>query len=45
MSFFNKTGNLWQPIMIHFIWNFLLGPLSGLTVKGNIYVTFVFLSL
>lgn len=29
------AGNLWLPIAIHFTWNFLLGPVSGLTVSGQ----------
>jgi len=29
------TGNLWLPIAIHFIWNFLLGPVLGLAVSGQ----------
>ncbi len=29
------TGNLWLPISIHFAWNFLLGPVFGLTVSGT----------
>jgi membrane protease YdiL (CAAX protease family) len=32
---YQLTGNLWLPIGIHFIWNFLLGPVLGLTVSGN----------
>jgi len=28
--------------MIHFIWNFLLGPLSGLTVKEIFMLLLVF---
>jgi uncharacterized protein len=30
-----RTGNLWLPISIHFTWNFLLGPVLGLTVSGQ----------
>ena len=30
------TGNLWLPIAIHFAWNFLLGPVFGLTVSGTV---------
>jgi uncharacterized protein len=30
-----RTGNLWLPISIHFMWNFLLGPVLGLTVSGQ----------
>ena len=29
------TNNLWMPISIHFIWNFLLGPVFGLAVSGQ----------
>lgn len=29
------TGNLWFPTAIHFAWNFLLGPVLGLTVSGT----------
>jgi len=29
------TGNLWFPTSVHFAWNFLLGPLLGLTVSGS----------
>lgn len=29
------TSNLWLPLGIHFGWNFLLGPVSGLTVSGT----------
>jgi membrane protease YdiL (CAAX protease family) len=29
------TGNLWMPIGIHFAWNFLLGPVLGLSVSGQ----------
>lgn len=29
------TGNLWLPIAIHFTWNFLLGPVLGLSVSGT----------
>jgi len=29
------AGNLWFPIAIHFAWNFLLGPVLGLTVSGS----------
>lgn len=29
------TRNLWLPIGMHFIWNFLLGPILGLTVSGR----------
>ena len=29
------TGNLWLPIAIHFTWNFLVGPVLGLTVSGR----------
>ena len=32
---YQLTGNLWLPIGIHFIWNFLSGPVLGLTVSGN----------
>src|SRR5580658_8123450 len=32
---YNRTGNLWLPIAIHFTWNFLLGPVFGLTVSGQ----------
>ena len=31
----HRTGNLWLPIAIHFVWNFLLGPVLGLTVSGQ----------
>ena len=30
-----QTGNLWLPIAIHFAWNFLLGPVLGLSVSGQ----------
>ena len=30
-----RTGNLWLPIAIHFTWNFLLGPVLGLSVSGQ----------
>lgn len=30
-----RTGSLWLPIAIHFTWNFLLGPLLGLSVSGQ----------
>jgi hypothetical protein len=30
-----RTGNLWLPIAIHFAWNFLLGPILGLSVSGQ----------
>lgn len=29
------TGSLWFPVFIHFAWNFLLGPVLGLTVSGS----------
>ncbi len=29
------TGNMWLPIAIHFAWNFLLGPILGLSVSGQ----------
>ncbi|MBC2724740.1 MAG: CPBP family intramembrane metalloprotease [Desulfosporosinus sp.] len=29
------TGNLWMPIALHFAWNFLQGPVLGLTVSGQ----------
>jgi len=29
------TGNLWLPIAIHFAWNFLLGPVLGLSISGQ----------
>ena len=29
------TRNLWLPIGIHFGWNFLQGPILGLTVSGQ----------
>jgi uncharacterized protein len=32
---YQLTGNLWLPIGIHFIWNFLIGPVLGLTLSGN----------
>jgi membrane protease YdiL (CAAX protease family) len=32
---FWMTGTLWLPIGIHFAWNFLLGPVLGLTVSGQ----------
>jgi hypothetical protein len=32
---YHQTGNLWLPIAIHFTWNFLLGPVLGLTVSGQ----------
>lgn len=32
---YHLTGNLWLPIAIHFTWNFLLGPVLGLTVSGQ----------
>jgi membrane protease YdiL (CAAX protease family) len=30
-----RTGNLWLPIGLHFAWNFILGPLLGMTVSGQ----------
>jgi len=30
-----RSGNLWLPITIHFAWNFLLGPVLGLSVSGQ----------
>lgn len=30
-----RAGNLWLPIAIHFGWNFLLGPVLGLSVSGQ----------
>lgn len=32
---YHLTGNLWLPIGIHFVWNFLLGPVLGLAVSGQ----------
>ncbi len=32
---FQVTGNLWLPASLHFAWNFLLGPVFGLTVSGS----------
>lgn len=32
---YHATSNLWLPVGIHFGWNFLLGPVSGLTVSGT----------
>ncbi len=29
------TDGLWLPLSIHFAWNFLLGPVLGLTVSGS----------
>jgi membrane protease YdiL (CAAX protease family) len=29
------AGNLWFPITIHFVWNFLLGTVFGLVVSGQ----------
>lgn len=29
------TGNVWMPTGIHFAWNYLLGPVLGLTVSGQ----------
>jgi membrane protease YdiL (CAAX protease family) len=29
------TDNLWLPIALHFGWNFLQGPVLGLTVSGQ----------
>lgn len=29
------TGKLWLPVAIHFTWNFLLGPMFGLTTSGS----------
>lgn len=29
------SGNLWMPTGIHFAWNYLLGPVLGLTVSGQ----------
>lgn len=29
------SGNLWMPTGIHFAWNYLLGPILGLTVSGQ----------
>ena len=32
---FHLSGNLWLPISIHFAWNFLLGPVLGLSISGH----------
>lgn len=32
---FELTRNLWLPASLHFAWNFLLGPVFGLTVSGS----------
>jgi membrane protease YdiL (CAAX protease family) len=32
---YDRTGNLWLPIAIHFVWNFLLGPVLGSAVSGQ----------
>ena len=32
---YGVSGNLWLGIATHFAWNFLLGPVSGLTVSGS----------
>ncbi len=32
---FSLTGSLALPLAIHFAWNFLLGPVLGLTVSGS----------
>ena len=32
---YRSTGNLWFPIAIHFAWNYVLGPVLGLTVSGS----------
>ncbi|MCX6132168.1 MAG: type II CAAX endopeptidase family protein [Ignavibacteriales bacterium] len=32
---YQLTGNLWLPIGIHFIWNFLIDPVLGLSVSGT----------
>jgi uncharacterized protein len=32
---YGATGNLWLPTALHFTWNFLLGPVLGLTVSGS----------
>jgi membrane protease YdiL (CAAX protease family) len=32
---YHQTGNLWLPIAIHFTWNFMMGPVAGLTVSGQ----------
>jgi hypothetical protein len=32
---YQVTGNLWLPVAIHFVWNFLLGPVAGLAVSGQ----------
>jgi len=29
------SGTLWLPIAMHFAWNFLLGPVLGLSVSGQ----------
>lgn len=29
------SRNLWLPIAIHFAWNFMLGPVLGLSVSGQ----------
>ena len=30
-----RSRSLWTPIACHFLWNFLLGPVLGLTVSGT----------
>jgi len=32
---YGVSGNLWLPVSVHFAWNFLLGPVLGLTVSGT----------
>jgi membrane protease YdiL (CAAX protease family) len=32
---YRRSRNLWMPVACHFAWNFLLGPLLGLTVSGT----------
>jgi len=29
------SGNLWLPIALHFTWNFVLGPVLGLSLSGQ----------
>jgi membrane protease YdiL (CAAX protease family) len=32
---FTTTRNLWLPIALHFSWNFLQGPVLGISVSGH----------
>jgi len=35
---YHVTGNLWLPTAIHFMWNYLLGPVLGLVVSGQTHL-------